>query len=148
MIGQRRIPLRREAEVKPGMFQFAAIAPASPGDADALVVDRAGRIVSCGGTAEQVFGARRPQLIGRRISEFVAGLFLGGSSPSYGERYLAYLCATGDWRKYEARDVKGRRIPVELHLSRTRAGGQESFLLRLRCSHDMNLAREAEDILD
>jgi PAS domain S-box-containing protein len=97
-----------------------------------LRVDRMGRIRGSGASAENLFGASQARLIGRRISEFIAGLFLEGNSPSYNARYLAYLCADGEWRRFEARDTNGHMFSVEINLSRRVTDGQECFALNLR----------------
>ena len=101
-----------------------------------LVLDRLGRILSCGAPAENIFGASQVRLVGRWISEFIGGLFLAGSSLSYNTRYLVYLCADGEWRKFEARDADGQGFKVELNLSRVTTDGQEMFLLNLRRPED------------
>jgi len=100
--------------------------------------DRQGKIVGCGEAAEKVFGTSRIQLMGRRISEFIAGLHLGGSSPSFNARYLVHLCADGTWRKFEARTDKGNAFAVELNLSRVVTDGQEVFVLNLRPPEEMS----------
>jgi len=105
---------------------------ATRGEYGTLILDRLGRILSCGAPAEKIFGASQVRLMGRRISEFIAGLFLAGSSPSYNARYLVYLCADGEWRKFEAMDVGGQAFTVELNLSRVMTDGQEMFLLNVR----------------
>ena len=102
------------------------------GDYGTLILDRSGRILSCGAPAERMFGASHVRLMGRWISEFIAGLFLAGSSPSYSARYLVYLCADGEWRKFEAKDAAGQEFTVELNLSRMATDGQEIFLLNVR----------------
>ena len=104
------------------------------GDYGTLILDRLGRIISCGTPAERIFGASRIRLVGKLISDFVAGLILGGSSPSFNTRYLVHLCADGKWRKYEARDGAGEAFAVELNLARvaTASADQEMFLLNVR----------------
>lgn len=104
------------------------------GDYGTLILDRLGRIISCGTPAERIFGANRVRLIGELISDFVAGLFPGGSSPSFNTRYLVHLCADGKWRKYEARDGGGEAFAVELNLVRVTSSGPdpEMFLLNVR----------------
>jgi PAS domain-containing protein len=97
-----------------------------------LMLDRLGRILSCGALAENMFGAGRGRLMGRWISDFISGLLLGGNSPSYNARYLVHLCADGEWRKFEAKDASGLGFTVELNLSRMLTGGQENFLLNVR----------------
>lgn len=100
--------------------------------------DRQGKIVGCGEAAEKVFGTSRIQLMGRRISEFIAGLHLGGSSPSFNARYLVHLCADGAWRKFEARIANGNTFAVELNLSRVVTDRQEVFVLNLRPPEEMS----------
>ncbi|MFH1872265.1 MAG: PAS domain S-box protein [Pseudomonadota bacterium] len=104
------------------------------GDYCTLILDRLGRILSCGTPAERIFGASQVRLVGRLISDFVAGLFLNGSSPSYCARYLVYLCADGEWRKFEAKDAAGRAFTVELNLARMASVSpeREMFVLNVR----------------
>ena len=97
-----------------------------------LMLDRMGRILSCGKPVERLFGAGQARLMGRQISDFIAGVLLGGSSPSYRARYLVYLCADGGWRRFEAMDVHGHAVAVEVNVSQMIANGQEIFLLALR----------------
>lgn len=104
------------------------------GDYCTLILDRQGRILSCGTPAERIFGASQVRLIGKLISDFVSGLLVGGSSPSFTARYLVYLCADGEWRRYEARDAGGQAFAVELNLARVASSGadRELFLLNVR----------------
>ena len=112
----------------------AAANLANRGDYCTLILDRVGRILSCGAPAERIFGASQLRLVGRLISDFVADLFRGGSSPSYNARFLVYLCADGEWRKFEARDASGQAFMVELNLARvaTDSPDREMFLLNVR----------------
>lgn len=103
-----------------------------PGEHGTLMIDRTGRILSCGTPVEKLFGASQARLIGRPISEFIAGLMRGGTSPSYRARYLVYLCADGNWSHVEARDVHGQPFSVEVNVSQMLASGQEIFLLTVR----------------
>ena len=105
-----------------------------------LILDRAGRIVSCGAAAERMFAASQIRLIGRWIHELIAGLFRSESSPSYSARYMVYLCSDGEWRKFEARDEGGRRFGVELNLSRIVTDGEEMLLLNVRRLQQTELA--------
>ena len=110
----------------------AAANPASREECGALLLDRVGRIVSCGEPAERIFGASPARLLGRPISDFIAGLFLGGTSPSYSARYLVYLCASDEWRAFDAKDVAGRPFKLALNLSQTVTEGREVYLLNVR----------------
>lgn len=113
---------------KPEMFHVAA----GVAEHGTLVLDATGRIYRCGEAGERMLGASQDELVGRRISDFISGLHIGGSSPSYAARYLVYLCGDGEWRKFEAVDAGGRRFPIELNLSRTMTEGKEIFLLNVR----------------
>lgn len=128
MIGQDPGRLR-SAEPKQDMFHVAAN---HPGEYGTLIVDRVGRILSCGTPAENIFRAGHARLTGRKIPEFIDGLFLVGSSPSYSARHLVYLCSDGEWRRFQATDAQGGRFPVELNLSRIVTDGQEMFLVNVR----------------
>jgi len=123
----------QDADSKQDIFDAAANF-VRRGDYGTLILDRMGRILSCGAPAERIFGASQVRLVGKLISDFVAGLFLGGSSPSYNARYLVYLSADGKWRKFEARDASGQAFAVELNLARmaTNNAEREMFLLNVR----------------
>lgn len=122
-----------QEQVGPRQAAFHAAATLDQrGEYGTLILDGMGRIRSCGEAGERIFGASQARLIGRRISEFIAGLHLGGSSPSYNARYLVYLSADGEWRSFAAKDTDGSEFVVELNLSRMVTDGQEIFLLNLR----------------
>lgn len=120
----------------PGANQYAGFHGATrlegSGEHGSLMLDRHGRIVACGAPTEKLFGVGQMHLIGRSISDFVAGFIFGGNSPSYSARFLAHLCAKGEWRKFEAMDASGKRFPIELNVSRQLCSGEESFFLALR----------------
>jgi len=132
MDGQNTIA-RQQAGATQDIFHAAANF-VNRGDYCTLILDRLGRILSCGTPAERIFGAGQVGLVGRLISDFIAGLFLNGSSPSYCARYLMYLCADGEWRKFEAKDAAGRAFAVELNLARMASVSpeREMFLLNVR----------------
>lgn len=123
----------RQVDTKQDIFDIAAHFERKH-DYATLILDRLGRILSCGTPAESIFGARKVRMIGNLISDFVAGLIPGGSSPSFNTRYLVHLCADGEWRKYEARDTAGAAFAVELNLTRmvTASSEKEMFLLNVR----------------
>ncbi len=110
----------------------AAANPVNTIEYAAVMLDRAGRILSCGVPAEKLFGASRAQLVGSWISEFISCFLREGSSPSYGARYLVELCADDTWRRFEAKDAAGRELEVELRLSQMNAGGEEIYILNVR----------------
>ena len=102
------------------------------GETATMILDRLGRILSCGAPSERLFGARQHQLMGRRIAEFIAGLLLSGSSPGAGAKHLVRLCANGAWCRFEAKDVGGLRFAVDLNLSRIASSGRTIYLLSMR----------------
>lgn len=123
----------RQVESKQDIFDAVANFE-KRGEYGTLILDRLGRILSCGTPAERIFASSRGRLMGSLISDFVAGLILGGSSPSFNTRYLVHLCADGKWCKYEARNGAGDAFAVELNLARmvTATSDQEMFLLNVR----------------
>lgn len=124
-----------QVESKQDAFHAAATYE-KRGDYGTLILDRLGRILSCGTHVEQMFGASQIRLIGKLVSYFASGQLPSGSSPSFNARYLGHLCADGEWRKYEVRDGKGGAFVVELNLARvvTARADQEMFLLNVhRC---------------
>lgn len=134
MMGQDSTALQ-QAALTPDMIHAGANL-VNGAEYGTLILDRLGRILSCGTPAGKIFGASQARLAGRWISEFIGGLFLAGNSPSYNTRYLVYLCADGEWRKFAARDIGGLAFEVELNLSRVMTDGQEMFLLNLRRPDD------------
>lgn len=100
----------------------------------ALVLDRLGRILSCGEPAARLLAASQASLIGRWISDFISGMFRVGSSPSYCARYLGHLCADDAWRRFPAVDDNGQPLLVDINLARLASGHspREIFLLNLR----------------
>lgn len=99
-----------------------------------LILDRLGRILSCGEPAAHLLGTRPARLMGNWISEFISGLFRAGSSPSYSARYLVHLCADGGWRRFQAVDGRGEAFLVEISLApmASNRSACEVFLLNLR----------------
>jgi len=116
----------------------AAASPVEGDELGVLLLDRLGRIVSCGEPAERIFGADQSRLIGRHIQEFIVGLFVGGTSPSYNARYLVYLCGNCEWRVFDARDVGGHPFKLALNLSQTVTDGREIFLVNVRRSEQVS----------
>lgn len=124
----------------------AAANLANRDECGSLLLDSNGRIRGCDVAGERIFGARQARLVGRGISEFIEGLLFSGSSPSYSARYLTHLCAGGEWGKFKLIDIGGRRVGVELNLSRTRVDGREIFMLNLRRPEESRGAsRHGED---
>jgi hypothetical protein len=119
------------AEPKQDMFHAAANL-VNRDEYGTLIIDRGGRILSCGVPAEQIFRVRHAHMVGRQVADFIEGLFRAGSSPSYSARHLVYLCSDNESRKFQATDAQGAHFAVELNLSRIVSDGQEMFLLNVR----------------
>lgn len=104
------------------------------GDYGTLILDRQGRILSCGIPAERIFRTNQLRLIEHLISDFVAGLFPGESSPGEQQACLLDSCVDGEWRRFVARDAEGQAFAVELKLVRigTPSPEREMFLLNVR----------------
>ncbi|MGE5467796.1 MAG: PAS domain-containing protein [Ignavibacteria bacterium] len=98
----------------------------------AIVLDGRGVIVKCSDAAVQMFGAEPGGLEGGSISSFVTNLMSSDAAPSYNARHVDYLSKSGDWRRFQAVDVHGRRFPVDIAMSRMAADGHQFLLLNLR----------------
>lgn len=118
------------AASKQDLFHIAATL-ANRDEYGTLILDRVGRILSCGEPAEKIFGAGVAELKGRHISDLIADFRRSDSSRSYGARYLSYLCGCGEWRKFAAMDVDGHEFAVELNLARMVSDGQDIFALNV-----------------
>jgi len=136
MIGQGVVGIQEEGS-KHDIYHAAANL-VNGDEYGTLILDGGGRIRSCGAVGERIFGASQVRLVGRPICEFIAGLSIGGSSPSYCARYLIYLCRDGAWRRVQAVDAHGCEFAVELNLSRVMTGGREMFVLNLRRAEGPN----------
>lgn len=130
MFGRTSIT-RRQAESERDMH-LSTVALANRTECGTMTLDSFGRIRGCCAAAEQIFGANRGNLLGRRASDLIAGLSREGSSPSYAARYLVYLSADSEWQRFEATDTAGRLFAVELKLIRRQVSGREMFVLSLR----------------
>ena len=104
------------------------------GDYGTLILDRLGRILSCGTPAQLIFRTDQARLIEHLISDFVAGLFPAESSPGERETCLVDSCVDGQWRRFVARDPGGQAFAVELKLVRvaTPSPDREMYLLNVR----------------
>lgn len=117
----------------PGQDIFHAAANLAGADRyGTFLLDGIGIVRSCGAAGAELFGIRHEQLIGRRISDFIGGLFRAGSSPSFCARYLLHLCAADQWQAFAAKDADGCGFTVELRLSQVMTERQGSFLLNVR----------------
>lgn len=110
----------------------AALDARGQGHCGALVLDGRGVIVKCSDSAVQLFGGQPHDLEGGPISTFVTNLMSSDASPSYNARHVDYLSKSGDWRRFQAVDVHGRRFPVEIAMSRLATEGHQFLLLNLR----------------
>lgn len=130
MFGKTSIAIH-QAETTQDMY-LSATAIASRTEHATMTLDGLGRIRDCGAAAEEMFGASRLDSIRRPSFKFIAGPSRGRSSPSYGARYLEYLCANGEWHEFEATGMGGRAFAVELSVQRTQTSGRELFAVHLR----------------
>lgn len=130
MFGRTSIT-RRQAESERDMH-LSTVALANRTECGTMTLDSFGRIHGCCAAVEQIFEANWDNLVGRRVSDLIAGLCRGGSSPSYAARYLVYLSADSEWQRFEATDTAGRLFAVELKLIRRQVSGREMFVLSLR----------------
>ena len=122
-----------EVEDDSRVFDHATANPANRGEYDALILNRVGRVCGFEVAAETLFGARQRRLMkGRRISDFVVGIILEGSSPDDDARQLHRLCADNNWQQFEAIDSHGISFAVEIRLSRRMTDGQDAFVLDFR----------------
>jgi len=127
-MGAKHDQTEHEALQQPELEQYmlrVAAKPVTTLENAAVILDRAGRILSCGVPAEKLFGANRAQLAGRWISELISCFLREGSSPGYGAKYLVELCADDKWRRVEAKDAGGRELEVELRLSQMNASNED-----------------------
>jgi len=136
MIGQGVVGIHEEG-LKHDIYHAAANL-VNRDEYGTLMLDGSGRIRSCGAAGERIFGVSQVRLVGRPICEFIAGLSLGSSSPSYCARHLIYLCRDGAWRRVPAVDADGCEFAVEINLSRVMTDGREMFVLNLRRAEESN----------
>lgn len=99
-----------------------------------LILRREGQIVQCNAAAARLFGGEPGDLEGGDIASFIPNLLPTGSSSSYGLRYLAYFDAQSKWQNFQAFDVDGLLINIEINLLRINARGESYLLLNLRSS--------------
>lgn len=98
-----------------------------------MILDGTGRIRGCGTAASQLFGANFADLSGKVISTLIGELEISTTAHSFDARRLAYLCASQDWRRFDAVDLRGQRFAVELTVAQMRTqDGIDLFLLSLR----------------
>ncbi len=105
-------------------------------ESSSLLLDRQGRVLSCGAPTEKLFGASHQQLMGRDISSLIGDLLPGACRVGDDASYIDHLCADGEWRSFAAQDVGGHPFAVELKLSPMVASHQEIFLLNVRRLED------------
>lgn len=135
----------QRATSRQDLFRVAANLP-NKDEYGTLILDRAGRIISCGTPAAHIFGAPRDRMVGRCISDFVVGLFPASNSPSYRARHLVHLCNHGDWRTFAAMEGNGQRFMVELNIARMVTDGQEIFVLNVRRSDEHKSSRGSDRV--
>lgn len=97
-----------------------------------VLVDHAGTIRRCSDPARWMFLAGQGELEGSTINLRVSGLVAGNDAAGDEVRSIVALSDDGDWHRFEAVDVFGRRFPVELAIFRHHSGAAAQFLLYLR----------------
>lgn len=133
-----------EQELKRSEVHKAAILDSSP---DCVVaIDHEGRITEFNPSAEQTFGHRRSDVLGRRLADVII-------PPSLRDKHrkgFAHYLATGDSRvlgrrlEMAALCSDGREIPVELTITRIPQDGLPAFTGHLR---DITERKRSEDAL-
>lgn len=133
-----------EQELKRSEVHKAAILDSSP---DCVVaIDHEGRITEFNPAAEQTFGHRRSDVLGRRLADVII-------PPSLRDKHrkgFAHYLATGDskvlGRRLEMAALcsDGREIPVELTITRIPQDGLPAFTGHLR---DITERKRSEDAL-
>ena len=97
-----------------------------------LVLDRRGVIVSCSDAGVRLFGGDSGDLEGNVIGALISNITPSDAPPSFNARYMAYLCRVGNWRRFQAVDVYGRRFPIEVYLSKVKIESDDMFLVNMR----------------
>jgi PAS domain S-box-containing protein len=133
-----------EQELKRSEVHKAAILDSSP---DCVVaIDHEGRITEFNPAAEQTFGHRRSDVLGRPLSEVIIPPSLREKHHTGFARYLT----TGDSRvlgrrlEMTALCADGREFPVELTITRIPQDGPPAFTGHLR---DITARKRSEDAL-
>ena len=94
-----------------------------------LIFDCLGRICGGGSVADNVFGAGQRRLTGLMISAFIPDIIPEGSVLRYDAISLASLCESGDWHRFNAKDILGCGFVVEIRVSRKMTNGKGVFVL-------------------
>lgn len=99
-----------------------------------IAIDDGGRVVEFNPAAEQVFGYRRREVLGRRIDELIVPIHLRQAHRNGFARYLREGRSTMMGRRIEieARRADGRLFPVELTLAEVSLGERRLFTAYLR----------------
>ena len=128
-----------------GAGHHGVFAPLATRGADygTVVLDRLGRIVSCGGATARLFGESAERLRGRDVAEFAYGISLGGTSARYRVGYLDYLAARPDWQAIAVRNREGGGFTAWFRVSSIVAEGQRLFLIVIRGPEDGGEQRDS-----
>lgn len=99
-----------------------------------IAIDDGGRVVEFNPAAEQVFGYRRRDVLGRRIDDLIVPIHLRQAHRNGFARYLREGRSTMMGRRIEieARRADGRLFPVELTLAEVSLGERRLFTAYLR----------------
>lgn len=99
-----------------------------------IAIDDGGRVVEFNPAAEQVFGYRRRDVLGRRIDDLIVPIHLRQAHRNGFARYLREGRSTMMGRRIEieARRADGRLFPIELTLAEVSLGERRLFTAYLR----------------
>ena len=100
-------------------------------DYSTLILDRFGRIRSCGESAASMFHMDRERLVGLSAADLIPDLFENSAPRDYRTRQLADLARDSSWRPSQITDSDGYSYAVDLCLSCVETKGEEFFLAHL-----------------
>ncbi len=117
---------------------MAMLRSAVTDDYSTLVLDRQGRVRSCGESAEHMFRTSGSRLVGRLAVDLIPTLFFKTSSPSERAKHLAHKAKDGAWHHHQIIDADGCEFDVELCVSCVTTDGQEIFLVNVHRVGEVN----------
>lgn len=116
---------------QPAISLMARLRSAVTDDYSTLVLDRQGRVRSCGESAEHMFRTRQSRLVGRLAADLIPSLFPKTNSRSDRAKHLALEAKDGAWHHHQIIDAEGCEFDVELCVSCIATDGQEIFLVNV-----------------
>jgi len=109
-----------------------------------VVVDEDGLVVDFNPAAEQIFGYRRAETVGRTISDLIIPMEFRDAHAAGMKAYLSSGISRVLGRRLELPALKadGTRIPIELAITDVTRGARRLFAAHMR---DLSTARQAEE---